>query len=426
MKPFDRPKVGAFLWVWRAVWFLGLPIVLAYLWFRGRKDPDYFKNVRERFGVHQARQNVHIWVHAVSFGELKSAEPLIRSLLNDGNYIVTTHITPAGRRAAQRLFAEEVQRGQLVPVWMPFDYPRAYRRFFDAFRPKFGLVMEVEIWPGMIAACAAQSVPLFLCNGQYPTRSFEKDAGKIISRRDLVSGFAGVMVKNTMQADRFRSLGQSNVAVTGEMRFEMPINEDQVGAALTLRGPLDARPIVAFTSVVEGEDKTFIAAIKESGVRAIYVPRAPERFGETAQMLEAAGLNFIRRSETLDADLTPIGAMPTDWDVLLGDSMGEMYFYLALCDMAVIGGGFVPKGSHNIIEPLALSKPVIVGPEIWTITYPAEEALDAKVARQVSASNLPAALTEPLPQGDISAFLASHGGSVAKTLAALRAFGISV
>ncbi|MEZ5714672.1 MAG: hypothetical protein R3D85_05595 [Paracoccaceae bacterium] len=108
----------------------------------------------------------------------------------------------------------------------------------------------------------------------------------------------------------------------------------------------------------------------------------------------------------------------------MGDSLGEMYFYLSLGDFAVAGGGFNPRGSHNIIEPLALGKPVIVGPEIWTIEYPAVEAIAAGVARQIGAEELPSALSEPhLPDhGQIDAFLASHAGAVEKTLAALESW----
>jgi 3-deoxy-D-manno-octulosonic-acid transferase len=124
----------------------------------------------------------------------------------------------------------------------------------------------------------------------------------------------------------------------------------------------------------------------------VYVPRAPERFDETAGRLAAAGLSTLRRSIAFGADLA-LAADPGNPDhILLGDSLGEMNFYLAMSDLVVVGGGFMPKGSHNIIEPLALGKPVIVGPETWTIEYPAEEAIAAGVCRRVAPGDLAAAL----------------------------------
>ncbi|MEM8537110.1 MAG: 3-deoxy-D-manno-octulosonic acid transferase, partial [Pseudomonadota bacterium] len=103
-------------------------------------------------------------------------------------------------------------------------------------------------------------------------------------------------------------------------------------------------------------------------------------------------------------------------------SMGEMYFYLSLGDRTIVGGGFVTKGAHNIIEPLALKKPVIVGPHTWTISYPVEEAIAAGVCQRVaSAQALMAEMQNPSPviNAQIDAFFAAHAGGVARTLAAL-------
>ena len=95
--------------------------------------------------------------------------------------------------------------------------------------------MEVEFWPGMIMSCRKRGVPLFLCNGQYPRKSFERDQSRFFSRAKVVSGFAGVMVKSQLQADRFRELGVNKIAVTGEMRFEQPIPQAHLNAAHSLR-----------------------------------------------------------------------------------------------------------------------------------------------------------------------------------------------
>ncbi len=424
--PYISPKFRAFLWLWRTVLVLGMPAILGYLWRRSRRDPDYFRHLRERFGFHRRRSRRHIWIHAVSLGELRSAEPLIRSFLDDGYAIVTTHFTPAGRRAAYAMFQREIASGQLAAVWVPFDLSLTFRGFFKAFRPQVGLVMEVEMWPGMIAACAAQRIPLVLCNGQYPTRSFERDTKRFLSRRDLVSGFAGVMVKDTVQANRFTDLGQECVAVTGEMRFEIQLKTNQVEAAASHRALLAKRPTVTFASVVAGEDGAFISSIKASGVRAVYVPRAPERFDETYALLSEAGLRVIRRSAVLGPNLETSDDLTGEWDVMLGDSLGEMAYYLGLCDQTVIGGGFVPQGSHNIIEALILRKPVIVGPYIWTIEFPAQAALSAGVVRQCHAEDLHMMLSEVPPTDPIKDFLADQMGSVAKTRAALASFGIDL
>ena len=432
-------RLWLFLRLWSLLWHLGLPVVLVYLWRRGRKDPLYAQHLGERLGRYRQRKTGAgwtgaVWVHAVSLGEMRSAVPLVRALLDRGDRVVTTHFTPAGRREAERVFAAEIGQGRLAAVWSPVETSWAYAGFLRAFRPRAGLVMEIEIWPRMIFAARGAGVPLFMCNAQYPTKSMARDA-KFGLRHKLMQGFAGAFVKSDLQATRFAGVGVRNIVVTGELRFDQPVPPALVAAGVALRPVLaGARPVITFASAVEGEDALYLDAITAALAHpsrpfVIYVPRKPERFDEVAGMLEARGLRFLRRSQSLDATLgaprLPLvaeGGHPPD--VLLGDSLGEMYFYIALADRVVTGGGFTPHGAHNIIEPLALKRPVIVGPEIHTIEYPAVEAIAAGVCLRVAtAQALTRALTDwpgPGPEA-IQVFFDAHSGATAKTLAALDA-----
>ncbi|MDZ4089370.1 MAG: glycosyltransferase N-terminal domain-containing protein [Tabrizicola sp.] len=416
-------RLWVFLRLWSALWHLGLPLVLVYLWRRGLKDPDYTRHLGERFGRYPQGLPGAVWVHAVSLGEVRSAVPMIRALLDQGEKVVTTHFTPAGRREACKVFAADIAAGRLAAVWVPFETLWAYRSFFKAFRPKLGLVMEIEIWPRMIFASRAAGVPLYMCNAQYPTDSMARDA-RFGIRPALMRGFAGAFVKSDLQAQRFASVGVQNITVTGELRFDQPIPAAHLAAAKALRPSLGPRQVIAFASVTEPEEALFLAAAQEIlSVRTppiiLFIPRAPERFGAVAKAMTDKGMLFARRSQRLDGSFTALSQAPMD--VLLGDSLGEMYFYLGLADRVVVGGGFQPKGSHNIIEPLALKLPVLVGPYIQTIEYPAEEAIAAGVCQQTSADRLVRDVLGwpgPSPQA-ISAFMAAHSGSTARTLAAI-------
>lgn len=431
-------RLWLFLRFWSIVWHLGLPVVLLYLWRRGRKDPLYSRHLAERFGRYRQDMTGAVWVHAVSLGEVRSAVPLIRALLDRGDRVVTTHFTPAGRREAGRVFGADIAAGHLVSVWVPVETSWAYAGFFRAFQPRAGLVMEIEIWPRMIYAARNAGVPLFMCNAQYPTKSMARDE-KLKLRHKFMQGYAGAFVKSDLQARRFASVGVRNIHVTGELRFDQPIPPNLVAAAEALRMPLASdRPVITFASAVEGEDDLYLEAI-EAALRhssrpfVVYVPRKPERFDEVAAILAKRGLNVLRRSKAiatpLEGGLLPsprargvgesLGNTP---DILLGDSLGEMYFYIALSDRVVTGGGFTAHGAHNIIEPLALKRPVIVGPEIHTIEYPAVEAIAAGVCLRVETPQaLATALTDwagPAPE-TIGAFFAAHSGATQKTLAAL-------
>jgi 3-deoxy-D-manno-octulosonic-acid transferase len=418
-----------FLAVYRLAWALLLPVVLLYLWRRGAKDPDYRSHLAERFGFYgRALPQGVIWLHVVSLGETRSAAGLIRAMLARGDRVLLTHFTPAGRRESARLFGAEIASGAVTVVWVPFDMAWCHRRFLAACRPSIGLTLEVEIWPAMIFAARAAGVPLYLCNGQYATKPLARDSRGLRLRQRVIRGLAGALVKSRLQAQRFQAIGLQNVAVTGELRFDQPVPEDQLIAASALRATLPAgREVITIASGVEGEEALFTTLIRNTKARSqppplwVYVPRAPERFDAVADVLRAAGLTVARRSQALGPDLAPLAPLG-GVDVLLGDSLGEMFFYLALCNRAIVGGGFTERGAHNIIEPLMLGKPVLTGPHVWTIEYPFAEAEALGIAQSLpDAEALQMALASPTPDlsAPITAFLAEHSGASAKTLAAI-------
>ena len=425
---FPTPRLRRWLSLYKAAWIIGFPLILIYLWRRGQKDALYFQHLKERFGTHKPMPK-SVWIHAVSLGEMRSAVPLVRALLDRGETVVTTHFTPTGRREAERVFADEIATGRLRAVWVPFEFRWTYAKFFRAFTPKYGLVMEVEIWPAMIIECRRKGVPLFMCNAQYPSKSYERDQTKTTARADLMRGFAGALVKSALQRDRFASVGVTNIAITGETRFEQPIPAELPVAGVAARAWMAPdRPVITIASAVEGEDEVYIDAIKatrgDNAPLFVYVPRKPERFAEVATMLRDAGLYVVNRTACFDAFLQGRGNAP-QVDVLLGDSIGEMYFYLAMADKVIVGGGFTPYGAHNVIEPLAMKKPVIVGPDIHTIEYPAVEAITAGVCTHVQSTDELINAIGAVPQADpdqIDAFFTEHTGAVQKTLAAIDVF----
>ncbi|RGP37214.1 3-deoxy-D-manno-octulosonic acid transferase [Pseudotabrizicola alkalilacus] len=434
--------IRAFLLLWSALWTFGLPLILLYLWRRGRKDPAYTAHLAERFGRYGAPVNFRrkfapgpVWVHAVSLGELRSAVPLIRALLDRGDTVVTTHFTPAGRGEAERVFAADIAADRLRAVWVPLETGWAYRGFFRAFQPSYGLVMEIEIWPRMVAAARAHGVPLFMCNAQYPSRAITRDSKGLRLRQAVMRGFAGALVKSDLQRQRFAAVGVQNIAVTGELRFDQPVPPALVAAGQAARVWIGAqdRRVITIASAIEDEDATYIHAIH--ALRAdhtanalpmpliVYVPRRPERFNEVAQALADEGFSTLRRSSlpgTFDPSLW--GASPAIPDIFFGDSLGEMYGYLAMADQVIVGGGFNPKGAHNISEALVLGKPVITGPHTHTIEYPFAEAEAAGVARSVPDAERLAADLLANRQPDaarIAAFVAAHSDATRKTLAAI-------
>jgi len=260
---------------------------------------------------------------------------------------------------------------------------------------------------------------------------------------ELVSGVAA---KSMEHAINFRLMGQKNVVPIGEFRFDQIIPESHVlssNSALSVVNQ-NNRSVIGFSSVIFGEADIYIKCMKylkefsaEKGFQKplyVFVPRAPEVFDDTFKKIEDAGLSVVRRSESFSEDLKPNTSV--DWnniDVLLGDSFGEMYFYLKLCDHVVAGGGFWHTGAHNIIEQLQLHKPVTVGPEIWTIKFPALQAEEAGLLKVVKnpvelKSNLCLFLendvSSKISRDKFEGFLEVYAGASNKALEMLESKGL--
>lgn len=445
--PF-RWQTRVLLRLYGLAWHLMLPVFLLFLWRRGRKEPLYRRHWGERFGRVDTALQRPVWVHSASMGELRGAAPLIRALLAAGYPVLVSTLTPAGRTAAHTLFADDMAAGRLQVCFVPLELGWAVRRFVAHTRPRAALMTEIDTWPVLLAGIRRCGVPLGMANAQYPRKSIERDQRVAWGfRADIFRAYELVMCKSETHAQRFRDVGCERVEVVGETRFDLPPNPAHLAAGQALLAPwhlatgvAGGRPVLCFASAIVGEDEPFIDAIRQvrQGVAdaglppllVVYVPRSPQRFDAVAELLSAAGLRVSRRSRDLDTGLQPRADGPdmTSVDVLLGDSLGEMYFYLALSQVVVVGASFVPMGAHNVIEPLALRKPVMVGPSIWGIEYPGVEALEAGVLQQhMDIPGLSRALVDLLTSPErqaratagAEAFYAEHGGSTRRHMAVL-------
>lgn len=431
--------------LYRALWILLLPVFLVFLWRRGQREPLYRQHWAERWGVVPTTLQNPIWVHSASMGEFRGAAPLIQALLAAGYPVLVTTLTPAGRTSALKMLAPQIAHGQAQVAFLPFELASSVRRFIRHVKPRCAVMTEIDTWPVLLTTIREAQVPLCMANAQYPKKSIERDLKSWGGfRAKLFPAYQLVMCKSQTHAQRFRQVGCARVEVVGETRFDLPVSPQQIAAAAQLvkdwQLDLAQRPVIAFASAIVGEDEQFINAMQriQQGLAAagrakplfVYVPRSPQRFDAVHDMLQNAGLKTWRRSTVLDATLQahPLTDKPADTDVLLGDSLGEMYFYLALSQAVVVGASFVPMGAHNVIEPLALKKPVMVGHSIWGIEYPGVEALAAGVLQQHMdipslANALVTLLTQPgqyaLAMAGADSFYAEHAGATAKHMAVL-------
>lgn len=417
------------------MWYLALPLVLARLWWRGRKEPGYRGHWGERLGAYGARPETTptIWLHAVSVGETRAAEPLVDALLAayPDHRILLTHMTPTGRATGQQLFARHGAR--FIQSYLPYDLPILVRRFLRHFSPRLCILMETEVWPNLIAACAAQGVPVALVNARLSERSLRRGQRFGSLMTDAARGITLVAAQTTADAQRIASLGAPVVQVTGSIKFDVVPPEAALALGASLRTCMGKRPVLLCASTREGEEALILDAWQaQDQALLVIVPRHPQRFDDVAALVAARGLTLARRSRLLPDARTMQTTQTTqtiDADVLLGDSMGEMFAYYAACDCAYIGGSLLPLGGQNLIEACALGKPVLVGPHTFNFALATEQAVEAGAAlRCADAGAMLVAATGLLQDGIARArmgdaalaFAGQHRGATARTVELLR------
>jgi 3-deoxy-D-manno-octulosonic-acid transferase len=412
--------------VYTLMWCLALPLVLARLWWRGRKEPGYREHWLERLGCYgrRAPERHTLWVHAVSVGETRAAEPLVDALMlaYPDSRIVLTHMTPTGRATGRALFAKHGDR--LLQSYLPYDIPFMVRRFVTHFGPRICILMETEVWPNLIAACGG-TVPVALVNARLSERSLKRGQRFGALMTDAARALALVAAQTEADADRVRSLGAPNVAVTGSIKFDVVVPHAAVATGAWLRERIGARQVVLCASTRDGEEALILDAWKAADLPGnpllLIVPRHPQRFDEVATLATTRGLSLQRRSA--------LGQIDVVSRVLLGDSMGEMFAYYAACDLAFVGGSLLPLGGQNLIEACALGKPVLIGPHTFNFALVTEEAIDAGAAVCIaSATELVAKAKELLVDDGAraamgargTAFAGHHRGATARTVGLLR------
>ena len=400
--------------------YLITPLIWLRLLWRGRKQPDYLKNLGERYGVYRQPAPARvIWVHAVSVGETRAAQPLIEAIRTrwPEARLLLTGMTPTGREAGRAVYGDGV-----IQAYLPYDYPGAVDRFLRHFSPQFGVLLETEVWPNLLAAAARHRVPVVLANARLSARSargYRRFRGLV---GPAFASLAGVAAQTADDAGRLADLGVTAVEVCGNLKFDVTPLAAKLELGRSWRATLGQRPVWLAASTREGEEPLVLDAWRRAGQRdalLVIVPRHPQRFDEVAGLLAQRGIRHARRSQGLP------GADDAVW---LGDSMGEMAAYFALADLAFIGGSLLPLGGQNLIEAAACGCPVLVGPHTFNFQQATVDAIAAGAARRVDdAETLVAAVDRLFCQkselAEMAAaaarFAAAHGGATQRTLAAI-------
>lgn len=345
------------------MFYLAVPLVLLRLLWHSLRSPNYANRWSERFGWFAAveTEKTLIWLHTVSVGEFLAALPLIRSLLQEPNLeLLITTTTPTGSERVRAMLGDRVRH-----VYAPFDLPDCLGRFLRRTQPRLLLIMETELWPNTIAACAGREIPVVLINGRLSAGSARGYRRVEALVRPMLSRLSDAGVQSRADAERFQELGLKPAAthVTGNIKFDLTLEEglrreaERLRELWTLGG---MRPVWIAASTHPGEDEVILDAANRLGQVTelqpllVLVPRHPERFETVAALCQNRGFNLALRSRNQNPD--------ADTQVLLGDTMGELLLFFGASDVAFVGGSLVANGGHNLVEPAAWGLPLLSGP----------------------------------------------------------------
>jgi 3-deoxy-D-manno-octulosonic-acid transferase len=341
-----------------------LPLLPLRLVWKSRKNPSYRMRMLERFGLNNFPViNDSIWVHAVSLGEAISAIPLIKELMATypNTKLVVTNMTPTGAQRIREIFASNAQ---ILQLYVPYDYPFAIKRFLHHLHPKILILMEAELWPNILHYTAKQNIPILIANACLSAKSaknYQKFARLI---KPMLKYLTCVTAQSKLDAENFAAIGvaKEKILITGNIKFDIQINAAIYAQAKQLRNFWGQnRPIWVAASTHAGEEEKILSAAKLILAQLpnsllILIPRHPERFNQVFALCKKTQLNTVRYSA--NQEYSPAT------NIVLGDVMGQLLLFYAAGDIAFVGGSLIPWGGHNLLEPAALAKPVLSGPNL--------------------------------------------------------------
>jgi 3-deoxy-D-manno-octulosonic-acid transferase len=355
-------------YLYTLLFYLTLPFLFIRLWWKGRKTPGYRLRWPERLGFIPALPATSrvIWIHAVSLGEMIAAKPLIQALRTtypDTQLIITT-TTVTGSSLAQQCVGDDVYH-----CYLPYDLPGPLTRFLTRTHPQQAIIMETELWPNLLHYTAQRQIPILLANARLSSYSLQSYRRIPFLTRPMLSHITCIAAQTQADADRFMQLGAqtAQIKVMGSIKFDisvpMPLVEE--GRALRQSWGLEQRPVLIAASTHAQEEDIVLSAFAQClkshpNALLILVPRHSERFQTVLADCQKQGYRVVSRTQQQPCT--------SDTQVFLGDTIGELFLYYAMADIAFVGGSFVPVGGHNPLEPAALGLSVLTGPHIHNFT----------------------------------------------------------
>ena len=347
---------------------------------RAESDALFQQECLERFGPFQPPKNLNtIWFHVVSVGETNAAQPLIEHYLKLGHSVLVTNTTKTGQARAKSLFYEKYST-LFQAVYLPVDQKPLLKQFFELYQPKLLALVETEIWPNLIAQAKQKQIPCILLNARLSEKS-AKGYDKVRRlTQPMLQQLTWLLAQDIATQQRYVDLGldQSKSQVVGNIKFDIsaPTSFIEQAEQLKQEWQLEKRQIITLASTHAPEEEQLLKQLQphlnsNPDLLCMVVPRHPERFDEVYKICQSLNLNTQRRSLKQPIQI--------DTQVFLADSMGEMWLWYALSQACFVGGSLnEPGGGHNILEPMVLNIPTVIGPRYFNFQSIVDEFVAAQ------------------------------------------------
>jgi 3-deoxy-D-manno-octulosonic-acid transferase len=308
-----------------------------------------------------------VWIHAVSVGEVMSIRTLLEELKKiypHKRFVIST-VTPTGNKIARNIAAASDR-----VTYLPLDLSFIVRPVIDKIKPSVFILAETELWPNLITCLYQKRIPIIVVNARISDASFK---GYLIIRvllKNILNKIQVFCVQTLRDAERLLRLGlqKNKIQVTGNMKFDVevfPVLKDGADLKLKLGISLEDKFFVAGSTHAREEELVLSTYKKLLGdfkhLKLLIAPRHPQRAAEVERLIRSKGWDAIRTSKIADRPHKNGDKKA----VLVLDTVGELLSIYSIADIVFVGGSFVKKGGHNILEPAMLGKPVLFGPHMF-------------------------------------------------------------
>ncbi len=330
------------------------PAILRMRGRAGKEDPDRMAERMGRASMPRPSGEL-VWLHGASVGETLSLLPLVQALKSERPDL--TLLVTSGTVTSAQILERRLPRGA-IHQYLPIDTPGAAKRFLAHWRPALAVLVESELWPGLLLRARAAGTRLALLGARLSEDSAKGWARAPRSARAVLGAFDLILAQDGLSRSRIEALGGR---VAGELDLKKagaPLDWDEVELA-RMKGALGERAVLVAASTHAGEDEAIaetLASIPPPWPLLILVPRHPDRGGAIAAAMAHRGLVVARRSlnQPLDDSV----------QVYVADTLGELGLFFRLADLVIMGGSLTGGvGGHNPLEPARLGLATISGPD---------------------------------------------------------------